>query len=339
METTVNKTQATCYPWQQKSWQIIIRQHQQHKLAHAFIIQAPPGCGQIEFADKISCRLLCENKASLELVTGCGRCQNCLLVSAGTHPDCFKLQSEAKSKQIKIEQIRDLNNKMQQTRVHGAYQIAIIDCLDQLNTASANALLKQLEEPVPNTIFLLLLHSTNSIPATIISRCQKLSFDIYTKESMQWLQNELQVNANDAVQLLRAASGGMLLARDLGNSSFLEQRAEFISALSNKNPSYDEISAYSKKYFSNDIELINCWLESWLEVIHQLVIIATGGCDTWLDKYSSIQYLFNKLEFTIILELFNFAKLLQQSLQYLKQPINKQLLGEDLWIRWSKIFK
>ncbi|MBS0358645.1 MAG: hypothetical protein JSS53_05200, partial [Proteobacteria bacterium] len=96
---------------------------------------------------------------------------------AGTHPDFFLIQPEEEAKLIKIDQIRALIGSLSQTSHSGKFKIVIIEPAEAMNIASSNALLKTLEEPTDNTLILLVTHQVSLLPATVRSRCQKITFN------------------------------------------------------------------------------------------------------------------------------------------------------------------
>ncbi|WP_133129794.1 DNA polymerase III subunit delta' C-terminal domain-containing protein [Legionella yabuuchiae] len=107
---------------------------------------------------------------------GCGHCHQCQRLHENVHPDLHYISREAVDKPIKIDQIRSIQADVYQTPKRAKYRVVVIDSADRMNLAAANALLKVLEEPPSHTIFILIAEQINSIPATILSRCQKYCF-------------------------------------------------------------------------------------------------------------------------------------------------------------------
>ena len=113
-------------------------------------------------------RLLCseENKP-------CGFCRSCNFLIQNTHPDVLFITQEKPTSAIKIDQIRSIQNNIYQTPLCGMYRVIIIHPANELNRAASHALLKILEEPPKHAIFILLAEHLNTLPATILSRCQR----------------------------------------------------------------------------------------------------------------------------------------------------------------------
>ena len=175
----------TSYPWHEKVRQRIVHQYQNEKLAHALLFSGPTHLGKFDFACALSQLFLCSTPG---MFAHCGECAACHLLAAGTHPD-FRLVQPEDSRQIKIEQIRELIGWLSQTAQRGGLKIVIINPAQQMNHQSANALLKCLEEPSANTLIFLVTPRPGSLLPTIRSRCQQYAFPTPENDvSMNWLQ-------------------------------------------------------------------------------------------------------------------------------------------------------
>ncbi len=188
----------TIIPWHQA---VITQFHQQlsHGLqGHAYLIGMHQGYGGVELAQKLAQQALCHSQSGhsqsdhLSTAAGaCGFCKPCQLFEAGNHPDFYKI--EADGNQIKVDQIRELCQKLTATAQQGGKRVAIIPHCERLNTAAANALLKTLEEPGKDTLLLLQTDTPGRLIATISSRCQRLHFQLPNLQQIQlWLQQALQ---------------------------------------------------------------------------------------------------------------------------------------------------
>ena len=174
----------------------------------AWLIHAPQGYGKWPLLQRAAAALLCESPQSpaaaaaeasrlpsaLTAYRACGRCASCALLAAGTHPDFLvaapealwpelglnlaeesSARSDAKtaaSQDIRIEQIRRLNDWAVSTSHRGRAKVALVYPLDALNPAAANALLKTLEEPPEDVQFLLGAHRIDVVLPTLCSRCR-----------------------------------------------------------------------------------------------------------------------------------------------------------------------
>ncbi|MFH0909813.1 MAG: hypothetical protein V1929_13720 [bacterium] len=152
------------------SFESIRKSHEAGRLAHAYVIAGSPRGEGYTFAESVLKLILCSSAKK-----PCGTCDNCTRVVAKTHPDVLFLEPEGKGRQIKIdEHMRPLLQQMAQTSYAGGWKAGVILYADRMNDTAANALLKTLEEPAPRTLFLLVTDSAQSLPPTILSRCQRV---------------------------------------------------------------------------------------------------------------------------------------------------------------------
>ena len=178
---------AQVYPWQQEIWQSLTSRLAQGKLAHAYLLAGESGIGKTDFARAFAHYLLCHERTA---TAACGRCKACLLAAAGNHPDLFIAQAEEGSAVIKIEQIRLLGRFVQQTSHFATCRVIILSPAEALGPASANALLKVLEEPPAETWFLVLSHQPGLLMPTVKSRCQLQPMPHPTEQQgYSWLQS------------------------------------------------------------------------------------------------------------------------------------------------------
>jgi DNA polymerase-3 subunit delta' len=119
----------------------------------------------------------------------CGKCAGCVRVANNQHPDLVRVVPIEDSKQLRIEQVRELAQELALTSHQGGYKVGILSPADSMNRFAANALLKTLEEPPARTLLILVASQPSRLPATILSRCQKLKVRAPTRaESLEWLQ-------------------------------------------------------------------------------------------------------------------------------------------------------
>ena len=138
------------------------------RAAHAYLFVGAPGAGKLDAAWALAQALLCEEG-------GCGACDSCRRVAHRTHPDVHALAPESATGYL-VSQIRELIEDVSLSPVRAQRKVYVIDRADLLRSASANALLKTLEEPPDNVCFVLLATSTDVMLPTIVSRCQCVPF-------------------------------------------------------------------------------------------------------------------------------------------------------------------
>lgn len=211
------------YTWQNKQWQQIT---QRASLPHALLLRGRAGTGKHDFAITLSQALLCG--APKPDKTACGICPSCIWFAEGGHPDFKMISPEdaenvedapsnsvrkktGKKSQISVTQIRQLIDYLSlSSHQVNSRRVVLISPAETLNLASANALLKMLEEPPTNTLFLLVTSQPQRLLATIISRCQAIDVPLPSKvEALTWLNMQ---GINNAEMTLDLAGGAPLLA-------------------------------------------------------------------------------------------------------------------------------
>ncbi len=214
-------------PWHAEPWERLRGRLERGALPHALLLCGPAGLGKRAFLDRFVRRLLC-TKVTVE-GEACGQCRSCLLLDAGTHPDLVTLglglrKDGVQRSEIVVDQIRELSARLAMASQFGGWQVAVLDPADAMNAAAANALLKTLEEPSPQTLLALLADAPWRLPQTIRSRCQRIEFQLpATAPAIAWLQEQ---GVREAEAALAAAGGNPGLARDWAQDGALARRQE-----------------------------------------------------------------------------------------------------------------
>lgn len=174
------------FSWLTEQWQ----QWQQlaGRLGHAYLCSGPQGIGIHAFIEAAAQAALCKSPQQGQ---ACGHCSSCHLFATQQHPDFFELRRLEDKKEITVDQVRSLVYKLNETSHQGGYRVTWIEGVEHLNQSAFNALLKTLEEPGQQTLFLLSTHQVDRLPATIKSRCQQLNFTPPAMaEAIHWLQSQ-----------------------------------------------------------------------------------------------------------------------------------------------------
>ncbi len=204
------------FNWQQKQLQQITKAGA--NLPHALLLNGTAGIGKHAFSLGLSKALLCNKPTSQFLA--CGTCPSCIWFAESAHPDFRLIEPEdadsaddapkkktTKKRQISVAQIRQLVDYLSlSSHQVNARRVILISPAEVLNNASANALLKILEEPPENTLFLLVTSQIQRLLPTIISRCQKIDMPKPTRaDALAWLQTQQVSNAENALDYARGA--------------------------------------------------------------------------------------------------------------------------------------
>ena len=163
------------------------------RLHHAWLLAGPKGVGKASFAHAAARRVLAESAGPAFNLPGVETDDDhpiVKLVEAGSHPDMRWLERLVNEKtgnlarNISVDQVRELGEFLTLTAALSAWRVVVVDTVDDLETSGANALLKMLEEPPPNTLFFLVSHAPGRLLPTIRSRCRRLDFSTLDDDAM-----------------------------------------------------------------------------------------------------------------------------------------------------------
>ncbi|MCQ2796972.1 MAG: DNA polymerase III subunit gamma/tau [Bacilli bacterium] len=231
------------------------------KIGHAYLFAGPRGTGKTSMARLFAKALNCEQGLGCQ----CNECINCTSITEGTHPDIVEIDAASNNG---VDQVRELIEKVRYAPLRGKYKVYIIDEVHMMSTGAFNALLKTLEEPPENVIFILCTTEPHKVLPTILSRCQRFDFsrisDLEMKEKlMEVLATEGASYDNEGLKtVVSLADGGMRDAYSI----------------------IDQILAYSGNTITNDDVLTIYGLTSVDEKISLLKAIAEGDVKTVVSK-------------------------------------------------------
>jgi len=247
----------TFLPWQldvARAWL-----GRRERFAHAWLIHGLAGIGKARFAAAAAASLLCE--APREGLA-CGQCPACTWVASGNHPDLRRVRPDAvaleedgdlaapddvageasaagtakkaPSREIRIDQLRALEPWFNTATHRGGWRVALLYPAQAMNVVSANALLKVLEEPPPNTVFLLVTDAPDRLLPTLVSRCRRLPLAVPdAAQAEAWLRGQ---GVDAPGNWLAAAGGAPLAALSLAQARaqpcppWLQQLAQALAA-------------------------------------------------------------------------------------------------------------
>ena len=204
-----------------------------HKTSHAYLFTGPRGTGKTSAAKIFAKAIICLNPQDGE---PCNECLLCKGITEGTIGDVIEIDAASNNG---VEEIRDIRDKARYAPTQATYKVYIIDEVHMLSTGAFNALLKTLEEPPKNVIFILATTEPHKIPATIISRTQRFDFRRITNdEIIQRLryileQEEIAYEEEALSVIARCANGGMRDALSLLDQviSFSDDKVSFEQAI------------------------------------------------------------------------------------------------------------
>lgn len=325
---------AAVYPWQQAIWQHLTDYLAQQRIPQALLVTGAAGVGKQQLVNAFAGALLCHRLSADG--SACGDCTSCHLLAAQTHPDFLTLEPEEPGKAIGIDKIRQLIVKLALKPQFEKYRVVVINPADQMNTASANAFLKCLEEPTERTCLVLISEKPARLPATIRSRCQTVACRIPEKNAArQWLQ---QQGINEQFDSLLALAGGApLKAQRYAQQNSPVIRLECFEAWLKIGEAKDNMLTLAEQWQkadSLDLEEVLSWMIGWISDIVKLAHQADVSQLLNPDLKKPLQALAKRLELKGI---YAFYDSLLMARAQLNTPINKQLLLERLLINWSQL--
>ncbi|MBP8100071.1 MAG: DNA polymerase III subunit delta' [Acinetobacter sp.] len=325
-----NDVIAQVYPWQKNVWDALTGRFP--KMGHGLLFYGKKGCGKDAFAQYFLAWILCQNRQLKN--QPCGECGSCQWLKSDTHPNYVHITTDEDNKKqnakIKIDKIRDLQPFVQQT-VDG-WRVVVIEPAEALNTASANALLKTLEEPGDRTVIILLAEHYLKLPATIRSRLQHFALDrISAEQAEAYLQQNLPDADLQMQQLLMNLSNQMpLQAIELARSEWINLRQDFVNdwqkLVKQKNMPMAIATKWNKALSFSDFSQMFEYLLS------DLICVKLNQAIKNLDlNFSDLPDQYN-LE-----SLFAIYTELQQSKKFIEQNVQANLVVDQLCIKLMNI--
>jgi DNA polymerase III subunit delta' len=292
----------------------------------AFLIESQPNSGLEPFGHLLATHLLCQSE------TACGQCQQCLLIAAATHPDLFIVTIEDGKKQISINQIRILIEKLSKTPQVARSQVVVIYPADKMTIEACNALLKTLEEPTSTSNLVLLTHDLTTLPITVRSRCQIWDANPNPEQMQLWLQRALSdqgvaISEQEAEILAFRTLNQPLLSLQLG---LKDERVGWIQAFYDGANQVQKSSGQTNKV----IKLLDAQkLSIYIDSLYLLVSTSL--------KQPSICLITEHLKLVDENSRFNFLKYILKLKQDMlsRANVSPQLLLETLMISWAELNK
>ncbi len=338
------------YAWQQPQWDQLWRAN--GLTHHALLIQGHAGIGKRDFAVSLANALLCEARNAITH-EACGICDACHWLSQGNHPD-YRLVEPASmqespetvegesddtrsdkpdkkaSSQISINQIRELEDFVNVSTHRHGYRIILLHPAEAMNANAANALLKMLEEPPANTLFLLVTHEPKRLLPTVISRCRRLVMPVPDKASATgWLATQ---GLDKTESLLSQAGNAPLAALKLADGEYQASRREWLQGLAQGRATPYGVLAESqqKQPLANAVN----WMQTWC---FDLMAVKTGVAVRFnTDFADGITRVAQTMPAQKLLE---WETMLKSAKRSVNHPLNARLFLEQLLMFYAQSAK
>lgn len=332
------------FPWLQKEWNVLSQQKKMGRLPHALLLRGLAGLGKHQFVEDFLRTVFCENNALRDgrFAASSGRtdndadcCRNCQLLAAKTHPDLLWVAPEKSGTPIKIEQIREGIQFIQQTALQAAYKCIVIAPANNMNTHAANALLKILEEPSPHSMIILISESNKQLPATIYSRCQQINFHPPAHSiALNWLKSVMSPVHEENLKLaLALANGAPLKAQQLLEGNFFSVRKEIFLQLyliltESKNP-INVAAQFEEIELIYLFDLVSQWMMDLvrLQLSQNIKYLQNQDFQNQLVILSKRTELKKNMDFIVYLQ--KHRSMIMQGIN-----LNKLLQIENIFLRW-----
>ncbi|SUN80111.1 DNA polymerase III subunits gamma and tau [Streptococcus milleri] len=321
---------------------------EQDKISHAYLFSGPRGTGKTSVAKIFAKAMNCPHQKNGE---PCNECYICQAITEGSLEDVIEIDAASNNG---VDEIRDIRDKSTYAPSLAKHKVYIIDEVHMLSTGAFNALLKTLEEPTENVVFILATTELHKIPATILSRVQRFEFkSIKTKDivaHIEWILQQENIGfENDAVQIIaRRAEGGMRDALSILDQALsLTQDNQLTTAISEEitgSISLGALDAYVTAVLMHDtsaaLENLDVIFDSGknmarfvtdlLQYLRDLLIVKTGGENTHISEI----FLGNLN--TPQERLFELIEIATKSLSEIKNSLQPKIYTEMMTIRLAE---
>ena len=322
---------------------------EQEKISHAYLFSGPRGTGKTSVAKIFAKAMNCPNQVGGE---PCNNCYVCQAVTNGSLEDVIEMDAASNNG---VDEIRDIRDKSTYAPSVAHYKVYIIDEVHMLSTGAFNALLKTLEEPTPNVVFILATTELHKIPATILSRVQRFEFKSIKTQDIrdhifQILEKEGIDYETEAVEIIaRRAEGGMRDALSILDQALsLTQEARLTTAVSEEitgtislSALDDYVAALAQKDVARALEKLDLifdhgksmtrFVTDLLQYLRDILIVQTGGENT---HYSDLFKDNLGLSQAVLFEMIGIAT---SSLADIKASLQPKIYAEMMTIRLAEL--
>ncbi len=330
------------FPWQESDWKRL--RELAKRPVHGLLFKGNIGIGKLDLAFSYANSLLCQHPD--EDGFACGKCPACHWFEQGTHPDYRLLQPDSMSlenedsddiksvtgkkpsKQISVDQVRGLADFFGMSAHQGGRRVIVIHPAETMNANAANALLKNLEEPPPGLLFILISHKPQQLLPTIRSRC--LSFALTapdTGSATTWLAEQ---GVKNPAATLAASGFSPLQALQSHEQLNVTERDELLRAI--RQPDKLDVFALADLLQKTEQALVVQWLQQWCYDLSSMKLAGSlryhTGDEAAIDKL---------VESVTPLNLARLQKHLQAAKREARHTLNPKLFFESLFLAYRQL--
>ena len=321
-----------------------------NKIGHAYIFSGPRGTGKTSIAKIFSKAINCLSNDNGDL---CGKCDICQM-NFDEEIDIIEIDAASNNG---VDEIREIRNNVKLMPAHLKYKVYIIDEVHMLSTSAFNALLKTLEEPPKNVIFILATTEFNKIPATVVSRCQKFDFKKLTNkqisERLKYILKKENKNLDDDVIDLIAylSDGGLRDAINMLDQILSIEKDDitiddvyYLIGDVNENIIFDLLNSIISSDIKNTLNLIDDLYNEGknfvticdrLQMLIRNIIIYNNTKDYFQKSYEKKLEQFTKIDIELLIKL---SEELFKLINDIRKTSNQKIVMEIYMIKMSLLF-
>lgn len=308
------------------------RAYASDRLHHAYLFAGPSGVGKRTLAMALAALVNCERPIGGDSAfDACGTCRSCIKLAGGGHPDVLEVAPEGRD--IKIAQVRELHAATKYRPYEAARRLILIDDAHTLRVEAANALLKTLEEPRGDTMFVLVTPQSHRLLTTVISRCQPMRFGPLEPSEVDQVLRRVEPDLPPDPARGRLAEGSVGRALAIAHSPVYGARLELLNRfVALRDDGLGAATAWADE-LSRQRDAIDESLELVRSFVRDAILHQAGAATSRLvhaDAPDAIARLVSGRSSETLLGL---ADAVDETAEWLAGNVNARLALEDLFLR------